>query len=179
MEPAFRFRVWDRRSSHTGDRLTETEKDDILSSPEKFDLLICGEETLTRVFMGGFESGPPPGRQVCRILAYVLKNRGSGGTAWNIAQHVCHSRDPQLARAKEQASKGPFLVHLVRLKPEALGVDLVCGIGSCVGWTKPFSTSFAGCGGEDLEGVTYNTLQARLPTGFTFPFSVEDSAGSC
>lgn len=85
------YRVWYKDSEPKGKPLDSKEKEDIVTNPKKYELLIIREETRTQVFIRGEESKRPPGKLAYRILVYVLKHKGAGGTAWNIAQHVWES----------------------------------------------------------------------------------------
>ena len=86
------YRAWYKDSEPKGKPLDSKEKEDIVTNPKKYELLIIREETRTQVFIRGEESKRPPGKLAYRILSYVLQHKGSGGTAWNIAQHVWESK---------------------------------------------------------------------------------------
>lgn len=86
------YRVWYKDSEPKGEPLDSKGKEDIVTNPKKYELLIIREETRTQVFIKGEESKRPPGKLAYRILVYVLKNKGAGGTAWDIAQHVWESK---------------------------------------------------------------------------------------
>ena len=82
------FKLWHAKSDPNGERISREKKDSIGANPGEFELLIIRDTTLTEVFVNGRPSDPPPGRLAYLILSYVLKHRGTGGTAWNIAKHV-------------------------------------------------------------------------------------------
>lgn len=85
------YRVWYKDSESRGKPIRAEEKEDKIKNAKDYGLLIIREETKTQVFIKGEESKRPPGKLAYRILVYVLKHKGAGGTAWNIAQHVWES----------------------------------------------------------------------------------------
>lgn len=85
------YRVWYKDSGPKGKPIDVKEKEGIIANSKNYGLVIVREETRTQVFIKGKEIGRPPGKLAYRILSYVLKHKGSGGTAWNIAQHVWES----------------------------------------------------------------------------------------
>lgn len=66
----------------------KTKKRIVNNDKKKHDLLIVLDETVTSVYLSGSVVEPPPGKMALRILCYILRNRGAGGTAWNLAKQV-------------------------------------------------------------------------------------------
>lgn len=81
-------RMWLADTGHEGLERSEQEVADIRRDSIRFELLVIKGKTSTEVLVGGKPAPKPPGRKAYQIVSYVLKNKGSGGTAWNIAQHV-------------------------------------------------------------------------------------------
>ena len=82
------YRVWFNDSESEGKPVDAKQKEDIIANPGKYALLISREETLTQAFINGKKVRPPSGKLTYKVLSYILKHKGAGGTAWNIAQHI-------------------------------------------------------------------------------------------
>lgn len=112
-ETKLEYRVWYKDSEPTGKLIGPKEKEQIMATEkERYDLLILREETLTQVFINGKKAQTPPGKLAYRILVYVLKHKGAGGTAWNIAKHVWNVSEVkefgdlrEIAKALQQQEK--------------------------------------------------------------------------
>jgi hypothetical protein len=86
------YRVWYKDSEPKGKPIYTEDKEAEIKNVKNYNLLIVREETRTQVFINGKKSKRPPGKLAYRILSYVLKHKGSGGTAWDVAQHVWSSK---------------------------------------------------------------------------------------
>lgn len=104
--PEFRFRVWYADSEPEGMPVAAGEKRDIEAAKGRYELLIVKDATATSVFVKGREVKAPPGRKAYKILSYILKHKGHGGTAWNIALHVYDESEPRLLDARKEAVSG-------------------------------------------------------------------------
>ncbi len=82
------YRIWYKGSEPEGERIDSKVKEDKIENAKDYDLLIIREETRTQVFINGKKVRPVSGKLTYRVLNYVLRNKGSGGTAWNIAEHI-------------------------------------------------------------------------------------------
>jgi len=82
------YRVWFNNTEPQGKSINIEERDQYISDKHQYDLLILQEETFTHFYNHDNEIEPPPGDLPYRILTYILKNKGTGGTAWNIAKQI-------------------------------------------------------------------------------------------
>ncbi|MDP1854216.1 MAG: hypothetical protein Q8L26_08470 [Candidatus Omnitrophota bacterium] len=119
------YGVWFNDSEPKGKSADTKQKEDIIANLGKYALFISREETRTQAFINGKKVRAPSGKLTYRVLSYILKHKGSGGTAWNMAQHVFDVRyaidfkdvrelvkaikiQPDLDRAKRQAAEELF-----------------------------------------------------------------------
>lgn len=81
-------RMWTNDAEPEGKNITIVEKNNVLDRRHEYNLLIIKEETSTNIYINGEKTKILRGKLTYRILSYVLKYKGTGGTAWNIAKHV-------------------------------------------------------------------------------------------
>lgn len=131
-EENLEYKVWYKDSKPKGELIDIDEKEKIVNSP-KYNLLIIKEETHTQIFINGKKTKGPPGKLAYRILTYVLKNKGTGGTAWNIAKHVWDIAET--GKLKELRE----IVKAVELKPNITKAEMQFKMGNTKGEVEDIS----------------------------------------
>ena len=88
------YKVWYKNSEPGGIELTKEAKEELVKNDlDKYILFIIREDNLTHTYIKEKLTNNPPGKVAYRILSYVLKNKGKGGTAWNLARYLYDVRE--------------------------------------------------------------------------------------
>ncbi len=86
--PELTYAVWHNDSEPAGKLISTEIKGEILEGMSKYKLLVLKENTFTHFFINGKKVKGIGGELLYRILEFILKNKGAGGTAWNIAKNI-------------------------------------------------------------------------------------------
>jgi len=87
------YLVWYNDTEPEGESISRKDKNYILNNEiNKLDLLIIKEEAHLQVFICGNED-KPPGPTAFKVLYYILKHKGYGGTSWNLANNIYNVND--------------------------------------------------------------------------------------
>lgn len=115
-------RMWSNETTAQGEPFSVKDKEAAAVNPRKYDFLIIKDQTSTLVFVNGQKSATPPGKRAYKILSYVLKNRGNGGSPWNIAQYV-FAGEPLLERTRRERDEKNISVFSRRISRRIIDLN--------------------------------------------------------
>lgn len=149
------YRVWYKCSTPKGEPLDEEEKEDEIANAKKYELLIAREVTRTQTFLKGNKSRSTSGKLSYRILSYILKHKGSGGTAWNIAKHIWDVEEVEKFKDLREMAKA------VKLQPRLQQAEMELAADNAKGEVERVS-KLVRRRIEDLNKIFLKKLCAKL-----------------